>query len=197
MKSLFNKIVNELIDAGKIDVNDKELYTYGLEQGALMILNIITTLLIGFFFQIFWQSVLFMVVYLPLRSYAGGFHAKTQLNCYFLSMVLTSAVLLVIKFVPWTDFICVSVALGSGIIISILAPVEAKNKALDKIESAVYRKRTRLILTAESGIFLIMLLLGFHFILPCISTSLLALGIMLILGKVVNLTEAGRSIQAK
>ncbi len=182
----FEKVVNQLINAGVINKEDKELYTYGLEQGLLIVINILTTMLIGIVLGMVWQSILFMIAYLPLRSFAGGYHAKTQSQCYFLSIVLTSAVLLAIRFISWTNLICLSVALAAGIIIFVLAPVAARNKPLDRIEVSVYKKRTRIILMAEICILLSMFGLGFNQILPCISVSLLALSVMLILGSIPN-----------
>ena len=33
------------------------------------------------------ESIAFLVFYIPLRSYAGGYHASTPWRCYFISIV--------------------------------------------------------------------------------------------------------------
>lgn len=183
---LLDKAVGKLIEFGTIKENDKELYAYGLQQGFFIIGNVLTTIVIGFIFEMVWQSILFMVTYLPLRSFAGGYHAKTQLQCYLFSMMLTSAVLLAIRFIPWTNIMCLGLGLFAGAIIFILGPVEDSNKPLDSIEVATYKKRARVILVSELSVMLLMLGLELNQIPPCISTSLFALSGMLVLGKVKN-----------
>ena len=61
-----------------ITSEDKEIYRYGVQQGWNLLLNLLTTIVIGVVCGMFWESVLFIVAYMPLRSFAGGFHAKTH-----------------------------------------------------------------------------------------------------------------------
>ena len=42
----------------------------------------------------------FILAYIPIRSYAGGYHASTQLRCYILSNAVVVAVLIAIRLVP-------------------------------------------------------------------------------------------------
>ncbi len=77
MLDFFNRVVDYFIQNNIIKEKDKELYLYGLQQGAFILVNIVTTLLIGYAFDMIWQSVVFMVAYLPLRAFAGGYHART------------------------------------------------------------------------------------------------------------------------
>lgn len=157
MAHLLEKLTDRFIDNGIIRSEDKELYTYGLQQGIIMIVNIFTTVLIGFLFGIVWQSIVFMLSYFPLCSFAGGYHAKTQLRCYLLSIVLTSAVFWAIKFIPWTNFMIWNLTLASGMIILTLSPVEDNHKPLDEKEVHVYQKWTiGLLLTNLCFIFLAM-----------------------------------------
>lgn len=183
---LTQKVVNQLIENGTIREEDKELYIYGLKQGLIIILNILTTIGIGFIFGMVWQSILFMVTYIPLRTYAGGFHAKKQINCYLFSIAITVIMLLVIKFIPQTDFIILGIALIAGSLILILAPIEDANKPLDKTEILVFRKRTRIIFGIQMSIIILLLFSGQKNISMCMSFSNFLLGCMLLLGKLKN-----------
>lgn len=178
-----DKAVAKLIQLNSIREDEKELYTYGLQQGIFIILNIVTTIVIGLISDMLWQSVLFMAAYLPLRSFAGGYHARTQLRCYLYSITLIITVLSAIRFIPWTNFICLGTALFAGAIIFTLGPVEDINKPLDQIEVAVYKKSTRIILALEFLIILLLLALKLNKALSCIAVSLFALSVMLVLGK--------------
>lgn len=88
MQHLANIFTNKLIKYQIIKVEDKELYVYGFWQGGIFIVNLVTVIIIGLLFNMLWQSLVFMVAYGLLRPMAGGYHARTQYNCYILSIIL-------------------------------------------------------------------------------------------------------------
>lgn len=184
--AISEKITDSLTRSGVITTEDKELYHYGVQQGLLMILNIITTFVIGLMFGMIWQSLIFLLAYIPLRSYAGGYHAKTQIRCYLFSIIIMSAALLGIKLIPWTSFICLTTsAFGAGIIF-FLAPVEDSNKPLNEREIKVYKKRTRILLLCESIVMYISIILHNLQLSGCIAIVFMLLSTMLILGELKN-----------
>ncbi|WP_069998706.1 accessory gene regulator ArgB-like protein [Cellulosilyticum sp. I15G10I2] len=183
MTHLFERITDLFIHNGIINSEDKELYTYGLQQGLIIIANILTTLFIGLLLGMVWQSIVFMLSYIPLRSFAGGYHAKTQFKCYMLSIVLTTAVLLVIKLIPWTNFMIWGLALSAGMLILIFSPLGDSNKPLDKIEISIYKRWTIIILLVEVCIVLLTVILSLYQIGACIAISLFVLSNMLIIAK--------------
>lgn len=184
---LSKKIVNSLVENKIVNFEDKQLYEYGLHQGVVMILNIITTIGIGIIFGMIWQIILFMIVYIPLRIYSGGYHSKTQTRCYIFSIGLTIVALLLMKMIYWTNFLCISTTVISAMIILVLAPVEDSNKPLDTIELKVYKERTIMILIFDVYVLFIFILLGLFEISVCISVGLLVLSIMLLLGDIKNI----------
>lgn len=186
MASISAKITDHLAENGIINSEDKELYSYGLCQGMIMIANMLTTLVIGLVFGMLWQSVIFTIAYMPLRSYAGGYHARTQFLCNIFSVLLTIAVLLLIKYIPWTNWLCIIITFLSVALIAFLAPVEDQNKPLDSVEIRVYKKRTLCILIAETAAIIILLLFSLLQASVTISVSLFSLSIMLILGSISN-----------
>lgn len=183
---IIQRVVDEMAVNSVIDIEDKGLYVYGLQQGLFMLLNILTIIIIGKIFGMLWQSVVFMITYIPLRTYAGGYHARTQLQCYISSVLLIVAVLLGIKFIPWTNFICITISIVSGLIIYILSPVEDMNKPLDAAEVKVYKKKARSILILEIIGLLILTILRFENVVACMSISLLILNLMLIYGRILK-----------
>lgn len=62
-------IADILEQQNKFTADDKELYRYGIQQGLNLALNILTTLIIGCLCGMFYSSVLFLVSYMPLRSW--------------------------------------------------------------------------------------------------------------------------------
>ena len=183
---MIEKIANYFIINDLIEDEDKEIYTYGLHQGLLILLNIITTILIGFIFRAVWESILFIIVYTPLRTYGGGYHAKSEVRCYLFSIVLILVVLLGIKFIPDADAIILALTEVGGVIIWFLTPVEDHNKPLTKEERTIYKRRTGIILITEIIITVSLLILNFKEVALVMAISIFIVSLMLVLGKVIN-----------
>lgn len=186
MMSASNKLANLLIEAGAIKSDDRDLYVYGISQTCLFILNIATTIVVGLILGMVWESIAFSLAYIPMRTYAGGYHSKTQFRCYLLSIAIITASLLAVKFIPWNGVICIVIMICAGLAVLFLAPVEDSNKPLDKQEKEVYRKRTYIILGVLAGIAYICWFVGALFVSINITVAFLALSVMLVLGKVKN-----------
>ena len=181
-----NRIADRFAEKKVIPPEEKELYRFGVQQGLSIALNVVTTFVIGLVFRMVLESFLFLAVYIPLRSFAGRINAKTANRCYVYSSFMIIAVLLVIKFFPLGNLICSCLSFLSGIIIFLLAPVEAEHKKLDEIEYVVYRKRSRIILIAEIIIqFLLSIIVSKRFIM-CFSLAFMCLAVVMIAGAVKN-----------
>ena len=176
-------IALRLRESNTIDDEHYEICRYGLQQGFSIILNVISTIAIGAMLGMLWQALLFTLLYAPLRSNAGGYHAKTANRCYVYSILMMIAVLLAIKHIAIPRFICIITLFISCGIIIVLAPVEDSNKPLDSIERTMYKKRTYMITAIE----IVLLLVAFFFDAPqityCILCVFLTMSVILIVGK--------------
>ncbi len=185
--TISESITKKLEEAHAIKSEDHEIYLYGFQQGFTILLNLVTICAIGIISKMLWQSILFMAAYIPLRSHAGGYHAKTHVRCYIFSIILILAVVLAMKYVHFTVFICSIMIVGASVVIICLAPVEDKNKPLDKEEQRVYRKRTYLIWAAELMVAVICCFLQQISPAVCFAMTFLVMAVMLVLGKLKNI----------
>lgn len=71
-------IVRIWIHLGLIPSADVSLYIWALDYLFFNLLTWGTLLFLGFVFNCVPRCLLFLILYLPLRIYAGGFHAKTK-----------------------------------------------------------------------------------------------------------------------
>lgn len=161
-----------------IPEKDRELYEYGLTQGVVIIINILVTLLLGFLFNSVWQSIFFTLVYVPLRTYMGGYHAKTQTGCYIISICLIITVLSSIKLITlsWLSliiFICISMFL-----VLKTAPIDNENKPLEQDEKVKYKRYSIIIYCIEIGVLLASFYFEFYILASNIFCSLAAVMIM-------------------
>ncbi len=189
-----NKIAKYLKDNNTIDDEHYEICRYGLQQGFMVILNFASTIVLGLGFGVFWQALLFTLLFIPLRSNAGGYHAKTAGRCYVYSILLMSTILLAIKHITLSSFICIITLMFSITIICILAPVEDNNKPLEKIELRVYKNRTLLITVIESILLIISLSLRWMQIAYCVTWTFIMVSAILFAGKCKNKKTAKSNV---
>lgn len=175
-----------MVEHSTIQAEDKELYTYGLKQGIIMLITFLTSIIIGYLFHMLLESILYLIFYMMLRVYAGGYHAKTPKQCYFISVLIMISVLSFLKVFSWTILIIYySCILPIGIIF-FLMPVEDKNKPLDKEEIIVYKKKGRYTLLLEFLILAAFTYFHLFNLAGCIVIVFYVMAGMLILGKIKN-----------
>lgn len=182
LRYISEKIVNRLVRTNVIEYDDFEIYQFGLEQMTATALNILTTIILGIVFGEIREGIIFVLAFMLLRTYAGGYHSSTPLRCYLLTASIIAAVLSVIKCVQINSFICMALLIISSVIILVLTPVESKNKPLDSIECVVYRKKAVKIWCIETMSAVAFMAMGFKGITVSIIMAFIVLGISLIVG---------------
>lgn len=180
------RVTDKFIQYKVISGEDYELYRYGVQNGCILLFNLLSALAIGFLCRMPIECCIFLLAFIPLRTFAGGYHAKTAVQCYFYSMLIIIGILLGLRFLRIPVWIC-AILSGFGCITTlVLAPVEDMNKPLDSIEKSVYRKRSLLILTIEiCGLFISRVLhfmQGFH----AIAMALFCIGTLVVVGALKN-----------
>jgi accessory gene regulator B len=187
MEQLANKLTEKLVLYQIIKDDDKDLYTYGIWQGAILLFNFATVIAISCLFQMLWQGIVFTIAYGFLRSYAGGYHARTQTGCYIFSVALICVVFCLIKFIQWNNISTAICVILSGIVILALAPLEDENKRLDEKEQYFFKKRANTVLLILIVINLFANFIGQFPVSICITMAICTSAFMLILGKTKSL----------
>lgn len=182
--SLTEKAVNYLIYKNVIDNDNLEIYQYGLGQIFSTTLNILTTLLLGIIFGEIYQSLIFVFAFMILRTYSGGYHAKTPIRCYFFTTISIAAGLSAMKFIVINRFIYLGLLILSSLIIITLSPIGTANKPLDEIEKIIYRKKTIIVWCIETCVALLFIVFNTTEIHSSIVLAQTLVSIALISGKV-------------
>lgn len=172
---------------GFVNDENREIYLFGSHQLLMLLVNLISMIFIGILFHQTAQCLLYMALFIPLRTYAGGYHACSSRKCYVYSTLCIIAAMLIIKLDFFNFAICYGVAAVCGVIIFRLAPVEDQNKPLDDVEIIHYRVRSQVVLVIE-GLFLIAsLTLKWKTGVICTTLAFLTLCLMLVFGTIKNL----------
>lgn len=180
---IFQTLTGFLIRNGRIEARNEELYLYGMWEGMLIILNVVTALSLGMVLRVTIESIIFLVAFIPLRSYAGGAHARTHLQCYCISVVVLIVLLGAIKYVMWTRSLCGTLYLIASIITLCFAPIANKNKPLNFKEKVFFKKKVRFILVSETAVFILALILNVPQMYVGISVASGTLSGLLVIGK--------------
>ncbi len=130
------------------------------------------------------QMAVFILFFEPVRIYAGGFHAKSRLNCFFISVFMLITIVSAVRFTPDNYLFPMSVMFtySAGIVIWLLTPVGTENKLLDDTEKIVYRRRSKLVLILETVVVLISILFKQYNLPYIISLGLFCTALLLIIG---------------
>lgn len=186
LERLSEKFTGKLIKAGVISEADADVYIYGFFQTIMMLLNVITTLLLGILFKLLVPCILLNLSYIPIRTNAGGHHASSPFKCYINSAIIIAVLLSIIKWVAIPTLIIIAILFVSSVTILILAPVETENNLLDEDEKRVYKKRSILISGIEIIVFIFSLVLNQKLVAEIIALGLFTECLMLITGYVKN-----------
>ena len=141
MENISEKLVGYMLRNKVISEDDKEIYLFGLVLMLRVLLNTVTLILIGLWFNMLAVSATFVCFSLFIRSYSGGFHSDNPVICYLISTSSIILLLISIKLQIWNVYISGILVILSTVIFLIYAPVGHKNKILEDIESKIYRRR--------------------------------------------------------
>jgi len=155
-----DNMVNKLVKMKIIGAEDCELYRFGIETALLKGIHLISYLILGLMLGKTFELIIFLIAFIPLREYAGGYHAATKKGCYIISCLCILSILLILRVFPAVYYSnSMYLALFSGVLLLFLVPVESKNKPLDDSEKAYFKSKAGfiIVLLLTLSLFLFML----------------------------------------
>ncbi|MDE5936003.1 MAG: accessory gene regulator B family protein [Ruminococcus sp.] len=146
--------------------------------------NISIFLIIGITMRMTLETIVFTLGYIPLRSFIGGYHAKTPVRCCILSNIILFTALILVRCVGKHPLLLLALAIVGIIILVVLAPVSDIHKPLDENDRNKYRIKGFVILLCEIIISIVFLILDKHNLTLSVFSTWILLSLMLILGKI-------------
>lgn len=143
------KMINWQIDKGNLTETERSKYVYAYEVMLNQLVNMSIAAVLAFVSHELIAVLLFLVIYIPLRKYAGGFHAENNEKC----IIYSSLVIIYVIVLNKTLYDVTNAYGGIGTICFVLmlafvwhmAPIETKNKKLDNMERRRYRRKVHII----------------------------------------------------
>lgn len=152
---VINRIILWLEVNNCISKGEEEIVRYGLEQGLSALVGMIVILLTGYVMGVFIQSCIFIVLFIPLRMYAGGYHASTRSGCALVSFVLVVLFFSIIRYCNFSMLLVAIIAIIEFLLLYFLIPVDG-NYPLELVEKQIYRRRGQVILFLYELVFSMM-----------------------------------------
>ncbi len=152
MEKIAERIVVWQIQKNVIKEEDKAVYVYAYETLLMRVINFLIAIIVGAVTKNLLAVVVFLVSYIPLRTYAGGYHSRDSIRCMIFSTLLIIGVALVTKVSFYEKsllgfLIFVGIGILSYAAILFVSPVADENKPLSDEEKKQCAVKIRIIAT--------------------------------------------------
>ncbi len=122
---------------------DEEIYAYGMELLYSALFNITIAVIIAIARNIIFPMTIFLTIFIILRQYIGGYHAKTHFGCMLITTIVSCCFAILAKFIheEFEIYTALVATITSVMIILKFSPAEHPNKPLSENEKLRLRKR--------------------------------------------------------
>lgn len=125
------------------DADKQEQMAYGLELILASIISVSVVIILSLIFNVFIECILFLCVFMPLRTYTGGVHTNTHLSCFIVLIIDIMCGLICMRlFKEWLQSISSIMLIVSICVILLFAPVVDKNHPMSKRQIKNSRKKS-------------------------------------------------------
>ncbi len=175
-----------------VDIQQRNIYVYALEvillNGSLLIVFLIASLLCGAMIN-FWAYLIF---FLPIRIFSGGYHAKSSESCFVLSTIMYGLSIAITVFFPllYQNWKWIIAGVISILVILVLSPMVNENNPLTESQ----QKRNRIIVCILLAADLVVFILSYNFNWRIASYVLVFIvfdALLLLIGKVISYQGMG------
>ena len=134
-----NYLARRLLNNNVIKEDSFDIYVYGFE---LLISFLFSTLLVivsGIIIGKLLETLTFLVVFIFLRSYSGGYHAKKYSICTIVTLGVYAVVILLSSFVNVNIMFYLLLGIVGFILLFLWAPIENPNKEITDKRKILYK----------------------------------------------------------
>lgn len=152
---MINKISIFLSEGIGVKLNssddEKVVYAYSIEVLLSLLLNLLILSSAAYILNKKLELLIFIIFFSGLRTFAGGYHARTHMECIFLSFsIFVISAMCGTYLKQYGEVILVFGVIFSIFMVFWLAPSETENKPLSKNERKKYKAISRIIVITLS-----------------------------------------------
>lgn len=146
MRYLSKRLTDYVIKTGMASDELHEVYQYGFQIGIEILTCFLVCLSISIYLHMMPEFVVSTIIFMLLRSYAGGLHLHSFVGCFICSVLVQSAILIISAQYIFTGLIAWFIISSGTFLILIAAPVENINRELDLDEKKHCKEITKKVL---------------------------------------------------
>ena len=186
MNGIARILTDYVIYKGMVKEEERSIYEYGFVVAMETGLSLIIIFFVAGILHMVVEGILFFIVFIPLRSYAGGLHLEHYWSCLALSCLTFSVILLLTKFAIMPTYIVFFIIVFLELLVYCLYPVENINRKVDAVENEFFQKRLKKFLLIDMLIVGICIALKNNSYLILIMTTFFMVAITMLIGKYKN-----------
>lgn len=145
-----------------ISDDDFELYEFSAFCFLFNLIPLGLSIAIGTALNMFWKSILFIIPYVSIRTFSGGFHFKSAKLCFlvtnmilFFSLIITKKMICIGR-----STIFLALILLASLTVFLLSPIDSDARKLTSSETSAFRRVARYLVIAFLAIDLVLYCLG-------------------------------------
>lgn len=185
MEWLAKKLTSCLVQQKVIDEKEQELYQFGFQSGFEMVSCYLISLAAAAYLHRIPEYLLFSVVFIPVRSYAGGLHLEKFSQCFVCSCLSIIAVIMLSDRLVLSPVVSTAAIIIMLLILFILRPVDHVNRPVDEDEQYYFTHKLRFAIFGIGVLAFILFILGRTHYLVLVMLTLASAIISMFLGKLV------------
>lgn len=162
IQKIVDTIINKQMKDETLTAEDEKIYRYGYILLCEVFLNVMIAIIIGIMSKKLKIIIFFLFMYIPLRSFCGGWHSNKMWKCTIISNIILLLQILGEKLILQNMTIGMLTGLFALCLLSILtmAPIETAAKKINENERRIYRTNIYCIILVQMVTFAILALLN-------------------------------------
>lgn len=160
MMKLAKHLTTKMVKYRLINISNEDLYIYGLVNGCIIILNLLTVIIFSHFLNKQDEVLILLISFIPLRSFCGGFHCKTRIVCYIISNMVIIILLEMQCFFMKYKLLLFTLCILSAIYISVKDVNSSPNRRINRYEKLYFNMVKKRVLYILLGFLVLMILFG-------------------------------------
>ena len=183
MERFSRRIVAGIQKYQEVSMDQYQLYVFGIKMAMEIILTGVCGLMIALCYRMVIEYLIFLILFIPLRSYAGGLHFKAFLPCLICSAVVQSITLHCMREIQFHIGISCLVIWLVLVIIGIIGGLKGRRET-DQRSEQYFKQKLKWILLSILSASVVLAMCGAQYCLSVMAITMITMFFSMLAGMV-------------
>lgn len=141
------KLMQYIENAYSLNESQREIVKFGVQSALEIGSNLLISILVLYKINMIWQGILFFSIFIPIRTFAGGYHSNTYFRCLMFSVITLIMVLEISQNVQIPEKLSIPIIVFLEMVIGKIAPVINADRPVSNREYKLFAKRLKIVLS--------------------------------------------------